>query len=243
MKEFALKFTSSFLAIIIFSVFTFSHINVHAEESPNYSVTNEIEMKISKYVSDIILTKNFDQAKKILEENNISLLSIDNKPKDSIKAISPNDYDILTYSYRINGSSDIYLQSTISSNRDEWFSGPLDVASIEWNTRYANYVSSKSDLRISTVRDISKARNGIVLFNIQDKNLKKGTSTHIYVRVKPVRGGELQFGTKYIHTYSRFHPSISINFTNGQFGLSFNLSINNGGAWQRWNGRSVIVYP
>lgn len=167
MKKFALKFTSSFLAIIIFSMFTFYYIKVYAEESSNYSVTNEIEMKISKYVSDIILTKNFDQAKKILEENNISLLSIDNKPKDSIKVISPNDYDILTYSYRINGSSDIYLQSTISSNRDEWFSGPLDVASIEWDTSYAIYKSSKSDNFISSVRDISKARNGIVLFNIQ----------------------------------------------------------------------------
>ena len=243
MKKFALKFTSSFLAIIIFSVFTFSSFNTYAEESPNYSVSNELEIKISKYVSDIILTKNFDQAKKILEENNISLLSIDNKPKDSIKAISPNDYDILTYSYRINGSSDIYLQSTISSNRDEWFSGYLDVASIEWDTSYAIYKSSKSDNFISSVRDISKARNGIVLFNIQDKNLKKGTSTHIYVRVKPVKGGNLNFGTKYVHTYSNIHPSVSIGYTNGRFGLSFKLNISNGGFWEKWSGTSNIVYP
>lgn len=179
------------------------------------------------------------------------------KPSNSTLGTNPTDYTLSVYaSQKADDFDIIYLQFFIYSYRDEWFSGPLDFASIEWDTQYASYYLSNGDSNMSTVQGRS---NGIVLFNIQDNKLDNGTYTYGTVRVRKIYGqhGEMEFGTKFVHTFKKllltgsvstsFSPSIDLQ-NSGEYSLgltyTYGYVVNydfNTDVWQLWNDNAVFL--
>ncbi len=167
--------------------------------------------------------------------------------------INPTDYSFSVYGYSHKVSTNIWLQWRVDSNRNEWFSGPLDYVSLEYDTAVASYISSNGDENMSTV----KAKNtGIVLFNVEDSKLKKNTYTYGSVNVKAQSGKWLNFGSKYVHTYTSFlvsgeasyafSPSSALKSSGeGSLGLSytFGYKVNvgtNTSKWQIWTDNSIL---
>lgn len=237
------------VAILMLGCNTF----VFAAESSTQD--NEYEAAVAKIMSTY--RTDPEAAKKaladldtvLLEEPRIEEHSVNN---DGMRGINPTDYVLSVYSFKRGGSSIHYLQWMVESKRDEWFSGPLDYVSIEWDTGYASYYLSNGDNTHSTVQ----GRNtGIVLFNVQDGDLKKGEYSYGTVQVKPIKSGWLEFGSKYVHTYTElvasgtasysFAPSASIS-ASGDFSLGlsstygFTVSVTgNTSKWQIWSDNAV----
>lgn len=161
------------------------------------------------------------------------------------RGIDPTDYDLSVYAFKRGGSAIYYLQWLVKSNRDEWFEATLDYVSLEWNAKMASYYASNGDGVISTVRD----RNiGIVLFNVQDGDLDKGESTYGTVEVMPSGRGTMEFGSKYVHTYTgvdisagtasySFSPSASLS-ASGEMSLgiagNYGFSVTVTGRTKKW---------
>lgn len=117
------------------------------------------------------------------------------------RKINPSDYTFQVHSFKRGNSSNFYLQWQIVSKKTELLSGPLDFVSIEWDTHVASYYSSNGDSNMSTVQG---KNTGIVLFNVEDNKLKNGKSTYGTVQVTPIKKATLNFGSKYVHTYTSF---------------------------------------
>ena len=173
---------------------------------------------------------------------------------ESTRGTSPSNYSLLVYSFKRGGSRVHYLQWVLESNRSEWFYGPLDAVSLEWDTAYASYYSANGDDEISTVQGRS---TGIVLFNIEDDKLDNGVTTHGTVQVSPKAAGTMVYGSKFTHTYTDFvfagsvtysyAPSSEIALDGGfSLGLTYTMgyTISVGtttNQWQLWADNAVTL--
>ena len=96
---------------------------------------------------------------------------------------------------------------------------------------------------------------GIVLFNIEDGKLDKGEYTFGTVQVLPTQSGEMEIGSKFVHTYTSlllsgsasysFAPSETINST-GEFTLgvttNYGFTVSVGtmtNQWQIWADNTI----
>lgn len=169
---------------------------------------------------------------------------------------SPTDYELTVHSFRRGNSRNYYLDACIEAKKTEIAPGPLDKISIEWDTKYADYYVSNGDSNISSVAD---RKTGIVLFNIEDKKLKKGEFATCIVQVTPKQSNVwLEFGSKYVHNYTTvillngeasysFAPSSSLSssgeaslgltYTYG-FKMTFGASTK---GWQLWADNAVYL--
>lgn len=147
----------------------------------------------------------------LLGEPSITEYSENNNGDINTFATKPSDYTFSVYAFKRGNSANYYLQWNLTANKAEILPGELDLASLEWDTAYAKYYLSNGDNTISTV----KGKNtGIVVFNIEDSKLKKGTLTYGTVQVTPLKRGELEFGSKFVHTYSVISiEAASLNFS------------------------------
>ena len=168
--------------------------------------------------------------------------------------INPTDYTFSVYGYSNKTATNLYLTWTVNFNRNEWFPGSLDYASLEFDTKKASYKSSNGDGTMTTVRERNE---GIVLFNVEDGKLKKGTYTYGTVNVTGKRGTTLEFGSKYVHTYTSFNVSGSASFSfspssalkasgEASLGLSYTYGykVNLGTKthkWQIWTDNAVTI--
>lgn len=123
---------------------------------------------------------------------------------------SPSNYTLTVYAYKRGGSSIYYLQWSLSVDKKEWYPGPLDYVSLEWDTENAKYYGSSGDGDESTVAGKS---DGIVLFNLEDDNLAAGDSSYGTVQVTRKGTGSLDFGSKFTHTYTSFGITGSVSYT------------------------------
>ncbi len=162
------------------------------------------------------------------------------------------DYSLSVYGTRRSGSQSVYLQWILQANATDYFPGPLDYISLEWDTNRASYYSTYADGEISTVRGRS---SGIVLFNIEDDKLNSGEYAYGTVQVEPLAEGWMDYGSKYVHTYTTFlfegsasfafGPSISISDSDGgSLGLSYTFGYTvsvgtNTSKWQIWADNAV----
>ncbi len=160
------------------------------------------------------------------------------------------DYSLSVYGTRRSGSQSVHLQWILQANATEYFPGPLDYIGLEWDTNRASYYSTYADGEISTVRGRS---SGIVLFNIEDDKLNSGEYAYGTVQVEPLAEGWMDYGSKYVHTYTSvlvsgsaspsFAPSISVS-DGGSLGLAhtsgYAVSVGtNTSKWQIWADNAV----
>lgn len=143
----------------------------------------------------------------------------------------PTDYTFTVTCYKRSNSSLIHMQWLLEANAKEWFPGPLDYVSLEWDTAYASYYSSSGDSSASTVQGRD---TGIVLFNLEDNKLGSGDYSYGTVRVQPIANGWMAFGSKFTHTYTSllvtgsasasFSPSAQIKASGDHsLGLSYTM--------------------
>ena len=174
---------------------------------------------------------------------------------NEIKKTNPSDYTFSVYSYKRIGSNIYHLQWLLQANKKETYPGPLDYASLEWDTHHASYYQSSGDGTISTIRG---RKAGIVLFNIEDDKLNKGGSTFGTVQVQPTSYGTMEYGSKFTHTYimttatsgtaSTSYGNSATLKANGEdalgltytYGYKVNLSSTTV-KWHLWNDNAVVV--
>lgn len=164
---------------------------------------------------------------------------------------SPSDYDLCVSSFKRSNSTRIYLQWILTANKTETLPGPLDYVSLEWDTAYGTYYLSSAGGTGCTVQGRDK---GIVLFNVEDDKLEKGNYVYGTVQVTPIITGWMEFGSKFVHTYTSqnysgsatysFTPSISAT---GSLGLSYTNSYtvnvsNETNCWQLWADNATDIY-
>lgn len=171
---------------------------------------------------------------------------------NNARSTSPSNYTHTVYSFKRGGSNVYYLQWSLSANKSEIAPGPLDYCSLEWDNSYASYYLSSGDDVMTTVQE---RKTGIVLFNIEDKKLDKGEYTYGTVQVKPKKSGWMEYGSKYVHTYTSllvsgsatysFSPSATLNSlgvatlgVTGNYGFTVNVSSQTN-QWQIWTDNAV----
>ena len=174
--------------------------------------------------------------------------------KESMARLGPSYYEFYVYSFKRGNSNDHSLQWQIHNTSYELCPGTLDFVSIEWDTQYADYYRSSADEEFSTVR----ARgNGIILFNLEDDKMGFSEYTAGTVVVSPIKSGTMEFGSKFVHTYTESATESSTASTNfvasaslGSNGLSLGLSYTEGyvvttnyytATWQKWADNQTTV--
>lgn len=238
------KIISMLLAAIVF----LSVVPAFAEEEGPNDLFGQVAEIMSHYAEDpVSANTQLAELQVVLDGEPHSVDYINPSIKEtSQKGINPTDYTLSVYSFSRGGSLH-YIQWEIESNRAEWFYQPLDYVSIEWDTHVASYYSSSGDSTISTVQGTN---TGIVLFNVEDQKLKKGKMSYGTVGVHADQNGALNYGSKYVHTYSDFlvtgtastsySPSFNLlqsgDFSLGltyTFGFTVNVSTQTS-KWQIW---------
>ena len=164
----------------------------------------------------------------------------------AVRGTNPSDYTFYVGSIRRSNSNLRYLQWHLKANSNEWFEGPLDYVSMEWDTAYADYYDSSGDGVMVTV---AGRNDGIVMFNLEDEKLGNGDSCYGTVRVNPISVGTMEFGSKFVHTYTgiaitgvsaswSFGPSAELA-ASGEMSLglayTFGFSVSLGSSTQSWN--------
>lgn len=168
------------------------------------------------------------------------------------RGTSPSDYTHSVYSFKRAGSDIYYLQWLLTANKSEAFPGPLDYCSLEWDNTYASYYLSSGDDVMTTVQARS---TGIVLFNVEDSDLDKDEYTYGTVQVTPTKSGSMEFGSKFVHTYTSllvsgsatysFSPSATLNSlgvatlgVSGNYGFTVSVGSTTN-QWQIWTDNAV----
>ena len=130
---------------------------------------------------------------------------------------NPTDYTLTVYSMKRGNSPNYHLQWRLDCNKTETRPGSLDFVSLEWDTAYAKYYSASGD---GTYSSVAGRNNGIVLFNLEDDELKKDGWAQGTVYVTPEVAGEMAYGSKFTHSYTertttstmshKFEPSYQV---------------------------------
>lgn len=211
------------------------------------------DSEFDKFVLDYVRSNNnFEYSKQTMEQVGVTLNVID-EPQSSISIMSldPSDYSTFVI-YSAHRGYDKFTRILVNLIQDSWAAtetnpGTLDVLSIEWDPTVAKYYSYTAGDYV-TYRDGSKKANGIVVFNVEDKNMSYGSAAYAGVYVTPiVSGAEVEIGSKFTHTYtatSTTTESISIGFSmagpTGGYTYTANSSTVNL-TWDRYTDNAFII--
>lgn len=227
----------------------FNQTALSALESNNKNFSKSIaelsDEEFDRFLYNVV--KNNDESnetlKKKLDEVGVEFESdADDSGMISINAVASNQLTLTSYSSKRSGDSYWRISGMWDASVAEVYAATEDPVSIEWNPNVGVYYGSAGDGNVSSVSDVSKRANGIVVFTVVDSvNNFDGYAT-VYVTKKSSTVGNLFHGIKYIHTYSTFNANVSgeagINYENGgltgglTFGVQQTTSVT---SWQKWD--------
>ncbi len=217
--------------------------------------TNDAEYEAQVAAILATYTDNPEAAKQALREIDTTLISepsivqYNNNSKE--RGTSPSSYELSVASTKRSNSNRVYLTCLLKVNATEWYPGPLDFMSLEWDTAYGTYYSSSTSGNGCTVQGRDA---GIVLFNIEDDNLSSGSYVYGTVQVEPISTGWMEYGSKFVHTYTSFNisgsascsftPSASVSGAGGGLGLAYTMTYlvnvsSSTSQWQIWADNAV----
>ena len=163
-------------------------------------------------------------------------------PENAARKTAPSDYTLTVYAFKRGNSDNYYLQWALDCDKRELRPGALDYVSLEWDTACADYYTSSSDGAFSSVCARS---TGIVLFTLEDDALRVGDSAVGTVQVTPRVAGEMEYGSKFTHTYNQgIHTSTaSYQFNTSRagtgktfgIGYTYTYSITTNAETAQWN--------
>ena len=218
---------------------------------------NEYEAQVARILKDYASDPEAAEAALLALDTELisEPVSVTYSQNPNSRGTSPTDYTLTVTSFKRSNSTVHYLQWILEVHTGELFPGPLDFVSMEWDTAYASYYASSGDGTASTVQGRD---TGIVLFNLEDDNLSAGEYSYGTVRVEPVVDGWMEFGSKYVHTYTSlllagsasysFQPSatllangipaLGLTYTKG-YTVTIDAQTNQ---WQIWADNAVNIY-
>lgn len=230
-----------------------SVLQVSAAEIPMSDT--EYEARVAEIMASY--TDDPEAAKQALAELDTELVSeptvVEGGSNSLVRGTSPSDYELTVSAYKRGNSERLYLQWMLTANASEWFPGPLDYVSLEWDTAFASYYLSSAGGDGCTVQG---RETGIVLFNVEDDQLSSGDYVYGTVQVEPITGGWMEFGSKFVHTYTSLNVSGSASYAyvssasasavGGSLGLSYTKTYtvnvdSETHQWQRWADNAVSV--
>lgn len=194
-------FVFSLLLACVFSI------NVSASSTEVYGSTEEEINAMSHeefmdYIASVItLEVPFDELQENLEKVGVTITrSEDNQ---NTRASISSDASLMVYSSKRAGTLYYYLSACVTANKSLASDcGVEDLISIEWDPNMASYYSNSATTN-TTYMDGSKRSKGVILFNVQDKNLTAGSTAICSAMVTPKKSGTLEYGSKYVHTYTK----------------------------------------
>lgn len=217
------------------------------------------DSEFDKFVLDYIKdnknnNKSFEYSVQTMAQVGVTLNLIDEQQSSiTTMSLDPSDYSTFVI-YSAHRGHDVYTRILVNLIQDSWAPketnpGTLDVLSIEWDPAVAKYYSYTAGDFV-TYRDGSKKANGLVLFNLEDKNMTYGSEAYAGVYVTPkVSGAEVEIGSKFTHTYTATSTtstteSISIGFSTagptGGYTYTANSSTVNL-TWDRYTDNAFII--
>lgn len=126
------------------------------------------------------------------------------------------DLDLEIGAYHRSGDSYWRLIANYSVSRLESIPASYDTLGIYWDSTKASYWLYSTD-GYSTLRDSTQYNNGLLLFNVHDKDFNYWTTYYDAVYVVPNSTGWIDFGAKYTHTYGlvqkTYNTTSGITFT------------------------------
>ena len=165
---------------------------------------------------------------------------------------APSDYTLTVYAFKRGNSDNYYLQWALDCDKRELRPGALDYVSLEWDTACADYYTSSGD---GTFSSVCARSTGIVLFTLEDDAMGVGDSAVGTVQVTPCVAGEMEYGSKFTHTYNQgIHTSTaSYQFntsragTGKTFGIgytyTYSVTTNTETAqWTLWRDNAVTMH-
>ena len=180
---------------------------------------------------------------------------IDGQPvsKGSIgtRKTNPTDYTLTVYSLKRGNSSNYHLQWRLDCNKTEKYPGSLDFISLEWDTTFARYYSASGD---GTYSSVAGRETGIVLFNLEDEELKKNDWAQGTVYVTPEVAGEMEYGSKFTHSYTekattstmthKFEPSFKVPKSLGlTYTFGYTVTTNSSTfTWELWADNATTLH-
>lgn len=208
------------------------HCTVNRPPASDYEYGTEYEDQVAEILATY--TKDPISAMQELEALDTQLLSAPTAveyPDAAGVEQAPSDYELVVFAFQVKNTERIYLQWILTLNTDEKHPGPLDYAGLEWDTDYGAYYSSSAGGESCT---LAGRGTGLVLFNVEDINLSAGNYIYGTVQVEPITAGRMEFGSKFIHTYTSpgisgsatvsFTPSASSAAEGGSLGLPHTMS-------------------
>lgn len=121
-----------------------------------------------------------------------------------------------------------YIPSDIEN-----YPASYDAIAITWDPSKASYyLYNVSSQQYSSLKDYSQKNKGILVFNVYDSQLSVGGIYYDAVYVTPkVSGYWMDYGAKYIHTYTTYNTSVALNpsltyTTPGIVSSSLNFTLN-----------------
>ncbi len=244
--------------MLVVSMGAYSEKVVYANEQP--SIPNEIEDYEGQVAMIMVdYSENPDLAIMKLEELDTVIVS---EPMlvPTIRGTLPSQYELSVYAFKRGNSDNYYLQWKLEVNSKEYRPGPLDFVSLEWEATRGSYYSSSGDsTRIDgdSVTMVSSRKTGIVMFNVEDESMNSGDYTYGTVIITPTEAGWLEFGSKYVHTYTlsdvsgsasfAFKPAVELSTSgeaslnvSGNYGFTVNVD-NYTEEWSLWEDNAVDI--
>lgn len=200
------------------------------------------DSEFDKFVLDYIReNQNFEYSVQTLEQVGVTLDLVDDKQSSiSPMTLYPSDYTTFNI-YSAHRGNEKFTRILVNLVQGyvatETHPGTLDVLSVEWDPTVATYYSySEGDY--VTYRDGSNKANGIVVFNVEDKNMSYNSAAYAGVYVTPkVSGAVVEIGSKFTHTYTATATS-----TTESISIGFSMAGPTGGYTYTANSTTVNLY-
>lgn len=233
------------------STYQLSKSEVKSLKEKVYSLSDsEFDKFILDYINE---NQDFEYSEKTMAQVGVTLGLIDDQQSlISTMSLYPSDYTTFNI-YSAHRGNDTFTRILVNLIQGDFTAtephpGTLDVISVEWDPTVAKYYSySEGDF--VTYRDGSKKANGLVVFNLEDKNMTYGSTAYAGVYVTPiVSGAEVEIGSKFTHTYTSTSTttteSISIGFsvagpTGGYTYTATSSTVNL--TWDRYTDNAFVI--
>ncbi|QDX93422.1 hypothetical protein EEL30_14650 [Brevibacillus laterosporus] len=228
------------------------------------SLTNQVDRMTDEEFDKFIVTftKEFkgtpDEAKQELSlldieysTKEVEHSSIASSKKAEHPSVASSDLEAADLEFSITqskrGKDSFYrLISTFGAKYAVFDHGSYDLVSIEWDPDVASYYEAVvGDEKRASLRDGSKRKQGIYMFNVYDYREDFDTYAAVYVEPK-VKGKWLEYGSKYTHTYvtkgSGSSGQASFEFGRGSIGTSLSYTVNpssSESSWEKWDDGAV----
>jgi len=182
----------------------------HISDTFSKQVQAMSDQELNRFLVDLM---NKEPDKRILQEKlakiGIEAVIKDVQPAAKTASMEDTDLNLEIGAYLRHGDTYWRLIATYDVNNLESIPASYDTLGIYWDSSKASYWSYDTD-GYSTLRDSTQYNNGLLLFNVHDKDFNTWTYYYDAVYIVPNTTGWIDFGVKYTHTYGLVQKTYNV---------------------------------